>query len=446
MKKFFIVVFLCLFVGVSFAQVTVDAIIAIVGKEIILQSDLDKAVTERTAQNRDVNDLYAVQCSVLQELIYSKLMVHQAELDSVIITEEDVENQINARMQVWLQSVGGDPKIIEQHFGKSIEDIKKDMREPMFNVLVSERITSSITEGIAITPSEVKSFFQKFSADSMPMIPESYEYGHITKTPPVSEAEIMQIKTVLNEYRERVLKGDKFSMLARLYSDDPGSAPKGGVLGFVKRGELYPEFEAVAFTLKPGEVSQIVQTRSGYHIIQLIERRGDEINVAHILLQPKPSMEEQEKAIQYLDSIIKIIKTTNPDFSDAALSYSDDLTRNNGGWVVNKYSGSFKFDKESLDQTVYAVLSKMKPGEYSNIIPYVNEDGILSLRILYLKTKIKEHKANLGDDYDIIKNAALEEKKQNAIEKWILNKVKVTNIKISEKYKGCPFVNEWQIP
>jgi peptidyl-prolyl cis-trans isomerase SurA len=446
MKKFFIVVFLCINVALLHAQVTVDAIIAVVGKEIILQSDLDKAVAERTTLNKDIDDLYAIQCSVLQELIFSKLMVHQADVDSVIITEDDVENQINARMQVWLQSVGGDPKIIEQHFGKTIDEIKKDMREPMYNVLVSERITSSITDGISITPSEVKTFFLKFSADSMPMIPESYEYGHIVKTPPISETERSNIKATLNDYRERVLKGEKFSMLARLYSDDPGSAPKGGVLGFVKRGELYPEFEAVAFTLKPGEISQVIQTRAGYHIIQMIERRGDEINVAHILLQPKPSEEEQVKAYQFLDSIAPILRENKMDFSDAATLYSDDLSKNNGGWVVNKYSGSFKFDKESLDNTVFLILSKMKPGEYSNTIPYINDDGILSIRILYLKTKTKEHKANLTEDYDIIKNAALEEKKQNAIEKWVINKVKVTNIKISETYKGCPFVTEWQIP
>ncbi|HPS71460.1 MAG TPA: peptidylprolyl isomerase [Bacteroidales bacterium] len=446
MKKLIIILIFGTIFSSTMAQVTVDAIIAVVGKEIILQSDLDKAVIERTTMNQDVDDIETIRCAVLQELIYAKLMIHQADIDSIVITQEEVDNQIDARIQVWLQSVGGDPKIIEQHFGKTIEEIKNDMKEPMFNVLISERITASITDGITVTPSEVKSFFTRFNTDSMPVMPETYEYGHIVKTPPVSEVEIASIKAVLNEYRERVLKGEKFSMLARLYSDDPGSAPKGGVLGFVERGELYPEFEAVAFSLKPGEISQIVQTRAGYHIIQMIERKGDAINVAHILIQPKPSEDEQVKAITFLDSI-KIVLTEKPiDFSEAAKIYSDDLSKNNGGWVVNKYSGSFKFDKESLDPTVYAVLSKLNEGEYSSSIPYVNDDGVLSYRILYMKTKTAQHNANLSEDYDIIKNAALEEKKQIAIEKWIVNKVKVTSIKISEKYKSCPFVTEWQIP
>lgn len=446
MKKLILFLILGSIFTTSIAQVSVDAIIAVVGKEIILQSDLDKAVAERTGLNRDENELENLRCLTLQELIFAKLMVHQADIDSIIITQDDVDNQINARIQVWLQSVGGDPKVIEQHFGKSMDQIKQDMKEPMYNVLISERITASITEGVSITPSEVKTFFTKFNADSMPIIPETFEFGHIVKTPPVSEKEVTSIKTLLNEYRERVLKGEKFSMLARLYSDDPGSAPKGGVLGFVERGELYPEFEAVAFSLKPGEVSQIVKTRAGYHIIQMIERKGDAINVAHILIQPKPSEDEQVNAINFLDSIKNVLILNLIDFSEAAKMYSDDLSKNNGGWVVNKYTGSFKFDKESVEPAVYAVLSKMKPGEYSSSIPFVNDDGILAYRIIYLKTKTHQHKANLSEDYDIIKNAALEEKKQNTIDKWIVDKVKVTNLKISEKYKNCPFVIEWQIP
>lgn len=446
MKKITPLIILLFSVFHAFSQIPVDGIIAIIGKEIILQSDLDKAVAERTSMNKDLDNIEEIRCIVFQDLIYSKLMVHQADVDSVVVTQQEVDDQINARIQVWLQTVGGDPKVIEQHFGKSLADIKKDMQEPMFNVLIAERITVTITEGVTVTPSEVKSFFNKFSADSMPLIPETYEFGHIVKTPPVSETELASIKAKLNEFRERVLKGEKFSMLARLYSDDPGSAPKGGVLGFVERGTLYPEFEAVAFSLKPGEISQIVQTRAGYHIIQMIERRGESINVAHILLQPKPSTDEIIKAMEFLDSIRLVIIGQNIDFSLAAKNYSDDLSKNNGGWVVNKYSGSFKFDKESLEPTVSPIIQRLKPGEFSDPIPYVNDDGIMSYRIVYLRYKTAQHKANLTEDYDIIKNAALEEKKQSVIDKWIVNKVKVTSIKISEKYKTCPFIMEWQIP
>ncbi|MDD3644661.1 MAG: peptidylprolyl isomerase [Bacteroidales bacterium] len=429
-----------------FSQVTVDGIIAIIGKEIILQSDLEKAYVERIASVKSPEYVEEMKCIILQDLIFSKLMIHQADLDSIIITQKELDEQIDARMRDWLQSVGGDAKIIEQHFGKTIAEIKQEMIEPMYNRLIAERITYEITEDITVTPSEVKAYLSQFSEDSLPIIPETFEYGHIVKIPPVSDAEIENIKNRLNEYRERVLKGEKFSMLARLYSDDPGSAAKGGVLGFVERGVLYPEFEAVAFSLKPGEISTIVQTKAGYHIIQMIERKGESINCAHILLQPKPSTEEQVKALEFLDSIRPLIIEENIDFSTAAKRFSDDLTKNNGGWVTNRYTGSFKFDRESTEPATFAVLQKLNVGEYSTPVPYVNEDGVMSYRILYLRERTKEHKANLMDDYDIIKSAALEAKKQEAIDKWILNKVQVTNIKISEKYKSCPFVIEWNIP
>jgi len=429
-----------------FSQVTVDGIIAIIGKEIILQSDLEKAYVERIASVKSPEYVEEMKCIILQDLIFSKLMIHQADLDSIIITQKELDEQIDARMRDWLQSVGGDAKIIEQHFGKTIAEIKQEMIEPMYNRLIAERITYEITEDITVTPSEVKAYLSQFSEDSLPIIPETFEYGHIVKIPPVSDAEIENIKNRLNEYRERVLKGEKFSMLARLYSDDPGSAAKGGVLGFVERGVLYPEFEAVAFSLKPGEISTIVQTKAGYHIIQMIERKGESINCAHILLQPKPSTEEQVKALEFLDSILPLIIEENIDFSTAAKRFSDDLTKNNGGWVTNRYTGSFKFDRESTEPATFAVLQKLNVGEYSTPVPYVNEDGVMSYRILYLRERTKEHKANLMDDYDIIKSAALEAKKQEAIDKWILNKVQVTNIKISEKYKSCPFVIEWNIP
>ncbi|HHT51721.1 MAG TPA: peptidylprolyl isomerase [Bacteroidales bacterium] len=429
-----------------FSQVTVDGIIAIIGKEIILQSDLEKAYVERIASVKSPEYVEEMKCIILQDLIFSKLMIHQADLDSIIITQKELDEQIDARMRDWLLSVGGDAKIIEQHFGKTIAEIKQEMIEPMYNRLIAERITYEITEDITVTPSEVKAYLSQFSEDSLPIIPETFEYGHIVKIPPVSDAEIENIKNRLNEYRERVLKGEKFSMLARLYSDDPGSAAKGGVLGFVERGVLYPEFEAVAFSLKPGEISTIVQTKAGYHIIQMIERKGESINCAHILLQPKPSTEEQVKALEFLDSIRPLIIEENIDFSTAAKRFSDDLTKNNGGWVTNRYTGSFKFDRESTEPATFAVLQKLNVGEYSTPVPYVNEDGVMSYRILYLRERTKEHKANLMDDYDIIKSAALEAKKQEAIDKWILNKVQVTNIKISEKYKSCPFVIEWNIP
>ncbi len=428
------------------AQTTVDAIIAVIGKEIILQSELESRYAEHASQFAVIDNVEEEKCAILGQMIFNKLMIHQADMDSIIVTDEMVDDQINYRVAMLLQQVGGDAKIIENYFGRTMADIKEDMRDLTYENLVSEQVQYTITDAISITPSEVKKFVHSIGQDSMPLIETSYEFGHIVKIPTVEDKEIVAIKEQLESFRERVLRGEKFSMLARLYSDDPGSASKGGNLGFVERGTLYPEFEAVAFSLKTGEISRVVQTQAGYHIIQMIERRGETINCAHILLQPKPSPEEQVKAIEYLDSVRNVIIAEKQDFSDAAKNYSDDGSKNSGGWVVNPYTGAYKFDKESIEPTTFATIEKMIPGEFSTALPFVNDEGIMAYRIIYLKSKNVAHIANLNEDYDVIRNAALEEKKEKALLEWIANKVKVTSIKIIDPYQGCSFINEWGIP
>lgn len=448
MKKIFAICVLVIsYITISYAQSsTIDEIIAIIGKEIIMKSDLEKEYALYASQYNSMDNIEETKCGIFEHLVRQKLYIHQADLDSIVFTDAEVDARVNYQLNYWLAQVGGNTKMIEEAYKKSMDEIKKDMREIVYNQMVSDRIQQDITTDITITPSEVKRFFDKIPYDSLPTVEPSYEFGHIVKMPPVSEEEIANIKTRLNEYRERVLRGEKFSVLARLYSDDPGSASKGGELGFVERGTLYPEFEAAAFNLKSGEISQIVQTKAGYHIIQMIERKGEKINVAHILLQPKPSAEEQVKAIEYLDSIRTIITTNNMNFSKAAQEFSDDMNKNSGGWVVNPYNNSTKFEKESIEPSTFATINKLIPGEYSQPVAYVNEDGKMAYRLIYLKTKVAAHKPNLREDYDLIKNAALEEKKQNLINKWIVNKVQTTNIKINENYRNCPFVKEWNIP
>jgi len=441
----FYILFIISFVPAT-AQNSIDKIIAHIGKEIILLSDLEKAYADYATQFAVRDDDEDEKCTVFEHLIYTKLMLHQADIDSIVITDQQVEVAINYRMSQYLQYVGGDARKIEQYFGKSMAEIKKDMREIVRDQMYVEEVQEKITSNVSITPSEVKTFVNKHGVDSMRIIPATYEFGHILKTPPVSETEIAEIKTRLEGYREKVLRGEsKFAMLATLYSDDPGTASKGGRLGFVERGSLYPEFEAVAFNLKSGEVSQVVKTKAGYHIILLNERRGESIDVSHILLQAKPSTEEQVKTIEYLDSVRQVILDKKIDFNEAAMTYSDDDNKLSGGWVINPFTLSTKFEKETLDPTTFATLSKLIPGEYSSSIIYINEDGVVSYRLLYLKSKVAPHVANLVEDYDVIKNDALEEKKNNAIEKWIKNKVKTTSIKINEKYKECDFVIRWQI-
>ena len=449
MRRILLSLWLFCAVVAAFAQgggVPIDGIVAVIGKSVILRSDLEKHFNDYTAQFKTVENPDEIYCSILENLVYTKLMVNQAELDSIEITDEEIDYRINMRMSYFLQQTGGDVKYIENYFNKPMSEIKKDMRELMYEQALTEQVQSSITSDITVTPSEVQQFASKISPDSMPMVSTSYQFGEIVKIPPVSDEEVNDVKERLNSYRERVLRGEKFGGLARLYSDDPGSASRGGDLGFVERGTLYPEFEAVAFNLKSGEISQVVKTQAGYHIIQMIERRGESIRVAHILLQPKPSTDEQVNAITYLDSARKVILDEKLSLEEAAKRFSEGPTRLNGGMVVNPYTSSLTFDRQSLDEATYATISKLIPGEYSECVPFVNDDGVMAYRLIYLKEKAAEHKANIVEDYDMIKNAALEQKKYEAMEKWVMDKVKVTNIKLSEQYRHCPFVSKWQIP
>ena len=425
---------------------SIDGIVAVIGKSIIMRSDLEKHFIDYKAQFKTIEDPDEVYCSILENLIFNKLMVNQAELDSIEVTDEEVDYRLNTRIQYFLQQTGGDVKYIENYFNKSMAEIKKDMREMMYEQALIEQVQSKITSDITVTPSEVNQFAAKIGPDSMPMVETSYQFGEIVKIPPVSDEEIAEVKERLNSYRERILRGEKIGALARLYSDDPGSASKGGDLGFVERGTLYPEFEAAAFNLKSGEVSQVVKTQAGYHIIQMIERRGESIRVAHILIQPKPSTDEQVKAITYLDSVRQIILDEKLTLEEAAKRFSEGSTKMNGGMVVNPYNSSLSFDRQTLDDATYTTINKLIPGEYSECVPFVNDDGVMAYRLIYLKEKVSQHKANLVEDYDMIKNAALEQKKYDAMEKWVVDMVKVTNMKISEQYRYCPFVSKWQIP
>ncbi|MDR2979339.1 MAG: peptidylprolyl isomerase [Bacteroidales bacterium] len=430
-------------------RISVDGIVAIVGKEIIMRSDIEAAYQAQFNQYAATDDPEEIRCDVFEALIVEKLMLHQADLDSIVITPEQLEYRINANIAYLTQQVGGNIKIIEDHFGKTMDEIKAEVRDMTRTQMIVDEVQQKITSNTSVTPSEIKTFYNNINYDSLPMVPASYEFGHIVRTPPVSDEEIAILKEKLYKYREDALRDNdskkKFSSLARLYSDDPGSAANGGDLGFAERGTYYPEFEAAAFRLKTGEVSEVVKTQAGFHIIMMNERRGDQIRVSHILLQPKPSVDEQVAAIEYLDSVCKVIKEQKMDFSVAAMEFSDSPDKNSGGLVINPHSGAAKFTKDAIDPVLFSTIEKIIPGEYSQPIPFVNEDGVMAYRIVYLKSRTAPHKPNLVEDYDIIQNAATEEKKTKTVNKWIKNKVKVTSIKINDNNMDCPFLKEWEI-
>ncbi len=421
--------------------VIIDKVIAVVGSEIILYSDIEAQYLQLLQQGYDTDE--DLRCTILEELLYQKLLVNQAEIDSVTVSSSQIESEMDRRLRYFINQIGSEKKL-EEFYGKSINEIKEEFREAIRDQLLSQTMQAKITENIKVTPSEVRNFYNKIPKDSLPLIGTKVELAHIVKKPPVSQEQIEGIKDKLREFKNRISAGEDFSTLAVLYSDDPGSAAKGGELGFYSRGELYPEFEAVAYSLKKGEVSPIVKTKAGYHIIQMIERRGEQINVRHILLQPKISNIELKRAKDKLDSISTIIRSGELSFEEAAAKFSDDPSKANKGIIINKYTGTSNFEIEQVDADIFYIIDKMKPGDISEPIIMKTEEGSKAYRIIYLKEKTEPHQANLKEDYNFIQELALQEKQQQEIKNWISSKINNISVEVTDAYKTCVFIYDWQ--
>jgi peptidyl-prolyl cis-trans isomerase SurA len=441
-------------VGVGgFAQsgkTVIDEIIVTVGSRIITRSDLEYAMEGYKYSNRlvTVENEEELRCDILEQLIFQKLLIDQAELDSITVTDAQINDRIDYNLRQQIVEVFGTAQKLEQYYGKSIAEIKADSREQMRDEYLTEEMQKKLTSDLHIINQEVRDYFYAIPEDSVPVIAIEYEIAQIVKIPAITESEKIEIKEKLENIRDRVLRGENFSTFARMYSEDPGSALKGGEVGFTDRGDLYPNFEAAAYALKAGEISPIVETEAGYHIIQMLERRGERINVAHILIKPKPSPEAMMEAKNFLDSIYNLIKNKQISFDSAAILFSNDPSKTNGGMMVNPYTASYAFQAEHIaqyDKTILYALENMIVGDYTRTLSMITEEGNQAYRILCLKAKRAEHKANLVDDYEKIKNAALESKRQKTLLQWSKRKIKYTHIKVNAGFQNCPFVEEWGI-
>lgn len=420
----------------------VDEVIAIVGNKAILMSDVENQYLQYRLQNQVEDPNVDMRCLILDNLMLSKLLIIQAQLDSVEITDAQVEERIERNMRYFISQFGSKQKL-EEYYKKTITEIKEDLRDNVRDQLYVEFMQDKITRGITITPTEIKSYFKKIPTDSLPEFLSEYELIEITKIPKVSQEQIDVVKEKLNGFRNRVLSGEDFATLAVMYSEDPGSALKGGEIGFVNRGELYPEFETAAFALKVGEVSPIIKTRAGYHIIQLIERRGQSINVRHILLTAKPGVDEMRNSKSTLDSAYNLLKAGTITVDEAVTKYSESDTKKSGGMLINQYSGGVSFSEGQLDESIASTVEKLNVGEYSTPILSKTEEGETCYRIVALKSKKLPHKANMVDDYDKIQKAALEDKKQKVLDKWVSDKIKDVNVNIFSSYQKCAFSHPW---
>ena len=421
-------------------KILIDQVVAVVGSNVILYSDIENEYLQSQLQYSSKG--FATRCNILEELMFQKLLLTQADIDSVQVTDKQVDSELDRRMRYFISQIGSKEKL-EEYFNKSILEIKDDLRGKIKDYLLIQNVQSKLTQDIKITPSEVSEFFKSIPADSVPLVGSQIELLQIVKKPVISNAEIDMVKDKLISIRNRVLKGEDFATLANLYSEDPGSMSKGGELGFVGRGELYPEFEAAAFALKPNEISPVIKTEKGYHIIQMIERRGEYINVRHILIIPKASPVELVKSKKDLDNIAALISMDSLTFERAAAKYSDDPSKLNGGKMVNPYTGDSKFTPEEIEPNLFFVIEKMKPGEYSAPMIFTTEEGTQAYRMVMLKSRTEPHKANLKDDYPQIQNLALSLKQNETINKWIVSKTKETYIKILNEFNNCNFKYNW---
>ncbi|MBT3417902.1 MAG: peptidylprolyl isomerase [Flavobacteriales bacterium] len=440
MKKILIGLFVILFSIEGFSQV-IDKIEAVIGNELILTSDIESQYLQYLSQG--YTEKGEVKCQIIQDILYQKLLTHQAKVDSVEVSEKEVNKELERRLSSFISQLGSQ-EAMEEYFGKSILEVKEEFYDEIENQLLSQRMQSQITSSISVTPQEVRNLFDQLKKENeLPLIPSQIEISQVVKIPEISLEEKSRIRKKLINFRERINKGEDFKVLATLYSDDIESAKNGGELGFVSRGDLVTEFEAAAFALKGDEISEIVETSYGYHIIQLIERRGEQINVRHILMKAKVSSESLLIAKQELEKINTLLKSGELTFEEAAKNHSDDVSKNNGGLLINPSTSSSLFTTESLPDDVRYSAEKLEEGEISSVNLFTMNDGTKAYRIIKINKKIEEHTANLTDDYSKIHDYAVNSKKQLEIVSWIDKMIDETYIRFEDLILECELSKNW---
>ena len=364
-------------------------------------------------------------------------MVAKAEIDSVIVTDIEVDGNTEQRMQMILQSSGNSPEQLERTYGKTLEQIKLELRDQIREQLLSREMTTRITKNISVTPAEIRRFYNKIPADSLPFYSSDVEVAQLVREAKVSNSQKEEARNKLNELRERILNGENFNELAMKNSEDPSAQYNGGEMGYVGRGAMVPQFEAMAFKLKKGEISQPFESSFGFHILQLIDRRGNEYSSRHILISAVPSAQDIANAEKYLDSLRTMILRDSIKFEQAAKEYSDDKGTKGGGGFFTDQDGGTKISMRDIDPVIYLNIDTMKVGNISKPLLYRTDEGKDAVRIIYFKKKLPPHQANLKDDWSRIQSAALAEKKDKALDKWFSKARQDVFINIDPVFNGC---------
>ncbi|MBN2681808.1 MAG: peptidylprolyl isomerase [Bacteroidales bacterium] len=445
-NNFFGKLIICLFFAFSAAIIqaqpsgakVIDNVVAIVGNNIILQSDIENQYMQLRAQGYfSDGDL---KCDILEEMLFQKLLLHQADLDSVEISNKDVEDNLNNRLVYFINELGSE-EALEKMYGKSLTEIKEEFREIIKDMMIVEKMQAQITTNVKVTPAEVREFFISQPEDSIPEIEEEYSLALLSIKPKITKQAREEVIEKLEGFRKRIEEGTPFSSLAVLYSKCP-SSKNGGDLGFFGRADMVPEFSAVAFKLKVGEVSRPVETQMGFHIIQVTERKGELIKAQHILLNADIGRNELLIAKNKADSIRNAIisKSDSLNFDKAVELFSqDEDTKFNDGKIMNPYTGSIKFHSDELPKDVLSQIKNLKTGDISKPFESTDKNNQTVYKIIKVIEKTNKHKASLKTDYDFIQSQALAVKKQEIINKWIKQKQETTYIKLNESFVNCKF-------
>ncbi len=423
-----------------FAQsdgIIVDKIIVKVNDYIILKSDLEKAY-QSAIENTQQQLPPEAKCQILQQLLISKMLVAKAEIDSVTVSDVEVNNNLDRRMAYFEQQFGSLQKI-EQAYNKTIAQFKEELRPTIQENMIVSKMQNEITKDVEVTPRQVKRYFHSIPKDSLPYLPAEVEVGMIVRYPVVSKSEKDKVKAKLRDFKNQILSGKaRFEELASTYSEDLGSASRGGELGFHGRGELVPPYEAMALSLEPGEISEPVESEFGIHMIQLIERRGNRYNSRHILIRPEPTEQDIKDAEKYLDSLRTIILSGKQPFEKVALAHSDDKsTKASGGILQNPETKSTHLSKDELEYSIFMTLDTMKVGSITRPLRFRTDDGKNAVRILYFKSRIPPHQLNLEMDYQKIQAAALQEERNKVLAKWFNRTKSQLFIDIDPEYDRC---------
>ena len=441
MKKIIIIFFFNISFQLSFGQEIIDQVIAIVGEKPILYSEIQGQKLQIIQQGVEIEE--NIDCYLMDEFMIQKLLIHQAEIDSIEVTEDMVKVELNQRIQYFSAQVGG-TEALEEFYGKSIEEIKEEFFEQIEDKMKAQKMQQEITGSVVASPSEVQKFFNNIPVDSIPYINSKVKISQLVMAPKINYTQKTSTKKKLQNIKRRILSNEiSFSVAAEFYSDDPGSKSNGGNFGWVNRGDFVPEFDAIAYSIPLNTISDVFESPFGFHILKIEKRRGEQYYGSHVLIKNEISENALADLKVKCDSILTELKNERTSWENAIFQNSTNPI--DGGIIFNQSTGDMYWDMKNLEKSLFIGINNLEIGEYSEPLYYEDEKGNIGYRILKLIDQTKPHLANLNDDYSYIQKYAVNQKQINEMDKWVTKTAKNTYIKIEELYRGCPNISKWNI-